>query len=285
MNTFKIFPDWKSCPTCETILILPQYKDDDYYFYCYICSEWLNWRQGTCLQKSKLKYNNLERLLFLFLDNQSISGAVSVFKNSLFGSKLSRNTVKKYFSLFTNITYYYYTQQLNCTMLCGDVEIDESLIFKPKKTRARRVRPYGHPSMWLMGMIERHTKKFIVVPVETRDDPTLMNIIFNYINCNSTVYSDCHSVYVNNRVFTKESRIIDYGYNHQFVDHSKEFVAYDFDHIHTNTIERLWGSIKADLRAKKIKKGYMKAIARFYFHKTLSKDHQLKFIVNYINHS
>ena len=132
-------------------------------------------------------------------------------------------------------------------------------------------------------MIERGTKNFIIVPIKARNDINLIMALLKYIQCDSTIYTDCHSVYVNNRRTPKESRLISYGYNHQFVDHSVEFVSQEFNHIHTNTIERLWRSIKSDLRNKKITVGYLRAIARFYFHKTLTQKQQIKFIEDYIH--
>ena len=166
--------------------------------------------------------------------------------------------------------------------LTGEVEIDETLIFKMKKTKAKRYRRYTIPTMWLIGMIERETKKFIIVPVKTRDREALIPILFKYVSCKATIFTDCYSVYVNNRKTLKESMLIDYGYNHQFVDHSVEFVSNYFDHIHTNTIERLWRTIKTDIKNKRITVGFLRAIARFYFHKTLSKEKQVKIIAEHI---
>ncbi len=41
---------------------------------------------------------------------------------------------------------------------------------------------------------------------------------------------------------------------HQWVNHQIEFVAHNFPHMHTNTIEHLWGNIKTDFRKKKYQK-------------------------------
>ena len=89
---------------------------------------------------------------------------------------------------------------------------------------------------------------------------------------------------MNNRRIPK-SQLISYGYNHQFVDHSVEFVSQEFNHIHTNTIERLWMSIKCDLRSKKITVGCLKAIAPFDFHKNLTQTQQIKFIRDFNIHN
>ena len=278
MLHLKIIPETKSCPDCNSVLIFPKYKDLDFYYYCYQCFEWINWRKGTILKRTTILYTNFERLLLLFVQNKSTSDAISFFEDPLLNFQLSKSTVKKYFSMFSDITFSYYKQRLNATMLEGRVELDETLVFKPKKTKAKRHRCYNLPATWLVGMIERDTKKFIIIPVLVRNDSSLISIILKYIKSRSIIYTDCHSVYVNNRIFQKESRLVDYGYNHYYVDHSKEFVSSEFDHIHTNTIERLWKSIKTDLRKKHITKGYMKAIARFYFHANLNKDQQVKFI-------
>ena len=270
-----IVPDFKYCSSCKAVLFFPKYQNEDYYFYCSFCGVWINWRKSTCLEKSKIVFNNFERLFLLFIQNKSISNAVSTFENLYFGSKLNKNTIRKYFSLFNQIAFDYYQQQRNIILLSGEVEMDETLVFKTKKTKAKRHRKYNIPVMWLVGMIERNTKRFIIVPVETRDESALISIILKFVRCGSTIYTDCHSVYVNNRRIPKESKLIEYGYNHHFVDHSVEFVSKEFEHIHTNTIERLWRSIKMDLKNKKITIGSLKAISRFYFHKTLDKSNQI----------
>lgn len=283
MNQFQLVPDYKSCTWCNEILTLPQFIDGDYHFYCSSCFKWVNWRVNTLLSKSRVSYCQLQKLFFLFIENKSPNQALISFQKSFSSFQLNKNTVYKYFKLFGDIAYKYYQLKVLSTFLNGAIEIDETVVFRQKKTRARRYRKYKLQSMWLLGMIERESKNFIIVPIKARNDLNLMMTILKYVSIESTIYTDCHSVYVNNRRLLKESRLISYGYNHHFIDHSVEFVAKHFPHIHTNTIERLWRSIKSDLRAKRVTVGYLKAIGRFYFHKTLSREKQIQFIRNYIN--
>ena len=222
-------------------------------------------------------------LLILFLENKSPTQAFSSFNNPFFASSITKNTICKYFKLFGDIAFSFYQQKLRSTFESGEVEVDETVMFRIKKTRARRKRNCRLKSIWLLGMIERKEKKFIVVPITSRNESNLIVSLLKYVDCESTIYTDCYSVYVNNRRFPKVSRLIDYGFNHQFIDHSVEFVSEQFTHIHTNTIERLWKSIKTDLRNKKITRGYLKAIGRYFFHKCLTKEQQITFIRDYIN--
>ena len=70
-----------------------------------------------------------------------------------------------------------------------------------------------------------------------------------------------------------------YGYCHHFVNHRIEFVNQIFDDIHTNGIESLWSELKNFIRQTNTKTLYFLTIARFYFHKTLSQEQQIKILV------
>jgi len=283
MNHIQIVADFKVCHFCKQFMIFPQFLDNDYFFYCNNCSLWVNWKAKTSLEKCKVSYFDLEMLVILFLENKSPSQALSTLKNPFFASTITKNTVYKYFNLFGDIAFSYYKQKVRSTFLSGEIELGETVVFKVKRTRAKRRRNCKLKYQWLLGIIERKSKDFIVIPICTRNEPSILIPLLKYVECESTIYTDCLSVYVKNRKLPKESRLIDYGYNHHYIDHSVEFVSERFGHIHTNTIERLWKSIKTDLRSKRITTGYLKAIGRFYFHKTLTKEQQLTFIRNHIN--
>jgi len=44
-----------------------------------------------------------------------------------------------------------------------------------------------------------------------------------------------------------------YGFIHQYINHSKQFVSPDFEDTHTNNIKRLWGDVKEDLKKHRVK--------------------------------
>lgn len=205
-----------------------------------------------CLHRSKISFSVMEKLICYYIQNKSTKEIFELLKHSYPTQSLAKNSIKHYIELFNKIAIDYYNQKLNTILLDGEIEIDESFLYKMKKTTAKH-RPY-RKSVWLFGMIQRETRQFIIVPVVSRDEKTLLPIILKHIKLGSTIYSDCFSTYLNNRVFPKESKLEKYGFHHQWINHQVEFVSSLFSHIHTNTIERLWLSIKTDFRKKNIKK-------------------------------
>jgi len=84
---------------------------------------------------------------------------------------------------------------------------------------------------------------------------------------------------IHHRRFPKTSRLAECGVIHYFVNHSQEFVSSQFSHIHTNAIERLWKTMKTDSK-KNITQGNLKVISRFYFHRNLTHNDQIKFRID-----
>lgn len=68
------------------------------------------------------------------------------------------------------------------------IEIDESCFSrKPKHNRGGNL---NRPQKWVFGMIERGTRRFVVVVVPDRTANTLIPIIRQYISRDSTIFSD-----------------------------------------------------------------------------------------------
>ena len=167
---------------------------------------------------------------------------------------------------------------MNLKLLEDEIEIDESFLFREKKSKAYR-RRHKPRSQWLFGMKKRGSLDFVVVPVQKRDEITLNSLILKHINISSTIYSDSYSVYVNNFSFPKTSKLIPYGYAHIFVNHKIEFVSAFFKSCHTNTVERLWLEIKTYLKKMRCTSKYMYSIYRYYYIKNLSKELQFTILV------
>ena len=90
--------------------------------------------------------------------------------------------------------------------------------------------------------VDRTTKQIFLNCVEKGDRETLIPLIETNIEKGSTIYSDSWAPYF---------ILGEIGYNHGMVNYSKEFVS---DRgVCTNTIESLWGELKADL---KIRRGF-----------------------------
>jgi len=49
--------------------------------------------------------------------------------------------------------------------------------------------------------------------------------------------------------------------------------------IHTNTIENLWSHVKRDVKRTRVTSKYHFAIARFYFHRTMTKKDQMTLLI------
>jgi len=117
------------------------------------------------------------------------------------------------------------------------VEIDESHVRSRKYTTGRILKS---EAVWAFGGICRETSECFVVPCQTRNANTLLPILQAHVAPGTTIYSDRWPAYggINN---------LPEGYTHWSVNHSENFVDPDNDAIHTQTVERMWGCLKATL--------------------------------------
>ena len=81
--------------------------------------------------------------------------------------------------------------------------------------------------MWVFGRNERNTKNCLAVSVEDRSADTLSPIIQKLVLPGTTIISDCWKAY---------SQLEEEGYQHQTVNHSKDFIKKETG-AHTNTTE------------------------------------------------
>lgn len=106
-----------------------------------------------------------------------------------------------------------------------EVQIDESLFARRKYNRGRLVR-----QQWVFGAIDCISKESIVIPVDKRDESTLLPLIKKYILPGSVIVSDGWSAYLNLNM---------HGYQHYVVNHSENFVD-PLTGFHTNRVENMW---------------------------------------------
>lgn len=131
------------------------------------------------------------------------------------------------------------------------VEIDESKFGRSKYNRGREV-----TGVWLVGGIERGSKRKFVIPVRDRTADTLIPLIQQHVLPGTTIYTDCWKSY---------SKLCEVGYTHQVVNHSENFVD-PCTGVHTQNIERLWKDIKSwVLRSGNRKEHYEQYLARYLF--------------------
>ena len=97
--------------------------------------------------------------------------------------------------------------------------------------------------VWLFGIKDRISKASLIVPLHSRLEEIILQLIRRFTKIGIQIFSDSFASYVNNRRNAKESKLIQYGYSHEFVVHKIEFVSC-FPDIHTNSIEGLWKDFK-----------------------------------------
>lgn len=116
------------------------------------------------------------------------------------------------------------------------VEIDESAFGRRKYNRGRITK-----TRWVVGGVERGSKKCFLKIVERRDQNTLHRVIEEYVEPGTTVMTDCWKGY---------SNLENLGFRHRTVNHSLNFVDPINRTTHTQNIEAQWSKIKRDMRRR-----------------------------------
>jgi len=117
------------------------------------------------------------------------------------------------------------------------VEVDESVIFRRKNHQGRILRSEA-ATQWIVGGICRETKATFFTLVGDRSSVSIRALLREYVNEGSIVITDFWRGY---------DGIEDLGFVHKKVNHSENFVAPDDSAVYTQTIERLWRTIKANI--------------------------------------
>lgn len=151
-------------------------------------------------------------------------------------SGINENTVLKYFRLIRQKC----ALKLSVTsILLGgpgiEIEIDETHVFKSKYNRGRTL---AFQNIWIFGIIERISKKCFLTRVENRSANNLNDVVVSHVREGSHIYGDGW------RGYSEISRY----YNLETVNHRYCFVDPHNPSIHTNNIERLWRSLKNEIR-------------------------------------
>ncbi len=145
-------------------------------------------------------------------------------------TKLNRNTINRYYRALRE----------RCASACenerlffGVIEVDESW-FGARRVKGKRGRgAYGKTTVF--GIYERGGKVYTEI-VPDASKPTLQGIIRGKVDVHSVINSDGWRGY---------NGLVDIGYGHFRVDHSKDEFARG--HTHINGIEGFWGLAKTRL--------------------------------------
>ena len=122
------------------------------------------------------------------------------------------------------------------------VEIDETKLGRRKYQRGRLVE-----GVWIIGMIERGDRRkyrIEICPENKCDAQTLIQNIKKHVAIGSEIHTDCWRAY---------NKLEDYGYIHNTVNHSENFVDPGTG-AHTQNIENSWRWLKRCLTRGGVKK-------------------------------
>lgn len=150
---------------------------------------------------------------------------------------VSRTTVRKLMNAFREMLVVWLLE--NSTKIGGAgqiVEVDESAFGKRKYNRGRVTK-----TRWVVGGIDRESKKCFLKIVEKRDSNSLLQVILENVEPGTTVITDMWRGY---------NSLNRNGFLHKTVNHSLNFVCPGDRNVHTQTIESHWAKIKRDMRRR-----------------------------------
>lgn len=202
-------------------------------FRCNICDKRYSIRSNSFFFNIHICIKYILLLLFLFSTKTPVMQCVKYL-----GKKVDRKTISLVFAKFRDIM----TESLlrNPILLGGPnvvVEIDETCLGRKHKYQRGYFR--GSGQKWVIGLLDRNTKKVHIQWVPNRTRPILFDIIQRHVQQHSVIHSDEAMVYRTlNRV----------GYIHRTLCHQENYVAPDG--THTNNIENHWLHLKNFLREK-----------------------------------
>ena len=255
--------------------IIPPFKED-IFLICSACINEMPIFKNTMFEKLLLCDIFVFLLIFLFVTNSTIQEIAKILK--LMNIKCSRKTLFYYYKKLLIISNKFYENTNNYILMNGEMEIDESHFYIKKKSKAVS-RNYKSNNLWVFAIKKRNSEECFVQILRNRKASTIHPLIIAHIKKYSTIYSDCFGTYVNTKTLIWKSKLEGYGFIHYWVNHSQEYVSYNFPHIHTNGIERLWEDIKTDLRKHKIKKNFTLYLGYWYFRRNLTIEKRIQYIL------
>jgi len=150
---------------------------------------------------------------------------------------MNASEIRKWFKFLRNLVIKNYIKKRSkIGGMNKTVEIDETLITKRKYNRGRVI-----PQQWLVGGICREDKKTFFELVEKRNSTILIDIINKHVEKGTRIITDSWKGY---------NLVVENGYPHCKINHSKNFVSPENSTIHTQNIENRWRRLKEFLKTK-----------------------------------
>ena len=195
------------------------------------CRTQVSVRDGSFFSKSRLPLQQLVEMLYMWA-----YGEATVYKcKREFGT--SDRTITDWKNFIRDVCMEMVAVRDPCVIggVGHKVEIDKSLLFQQKYHIGRMF-----PQIWIFGGIDTTTKEVFVVPVLSRQANLLIPVLQRHVLPGTTIISDLWSAH---------HRISDFGYIHQTVKHSRNFVD-PVTGANINTIQSLWSKVKNRNRMK-----------------------------------
>lgn len=203
-------------------------------FKCSVCEARYSIRSESFFFNVHISLRYLLLLLYLFACNTS-HGLTSKF----FGTKVSHRFIGQWYDKLCGVMRRYISR--HPVRLGGPetiVELDETAL--GRKRKYHRGTPRGSGLKWVLGLIDRTTKKCHLEIVQNRNRNILFPIINRTVHPETVIHSDEAAVYT--------TLADDLGFEHYMVKHKETYVAPDG--THTNTIENFWTHLKNNLKEK-----------------------------------
>jgi len=241
----QLIPSAKTCPECSTPMKLKKshgkgkmgrYRCCKTKLHASFKEISLQRASGTIFENSNLLVSTLLSMIYSFVLRESYD---EVKKNATTDRVcLSTNTISLFYQKIRTAIKQHEDKFIAKKVLMGGygkiVQIDETKHGKRKYHRGKRVN-----GTWYFGMIQQDTKELRILACaeNKRDESTLLPMIQENIAIGTTIWSDKWAAY---------SKLPKHGYQHQTVNHSKQFKTKEG--VHTNLIESSWRPFKRFLQ-------------------------------------
>ena len=240
-----LLPKTRTCSYCKRELKLvaenrPQNKTPVVYRCfnpgCKKYSRYVSIRQGSLFDAAHLSLETILRMLFLYVGNITSYEQLQHECYDESEQELSSATISDWLTYFREIQLEALIRHsatkiggANCT-----VEIDEAKFGKRKYNKGRVIE-----GQWVIGGICRETGEIFVAlcPNNKRDSQTLISIIEEHVNSQSTVITDCWKAY---------EQLDRDNWHHLTVNHTYNFVD-PHSGAYTQNIECTWWQLKRNL--------------------------------------
>lgn len=239
------YPDNTQCPKCKESSVFYPVTDRTAYV-CKYCGWHVYPLAGTIFEKSTTPLDLWFFAMYLMVQTRAGISAKQL-------ERMLGVTYKTAWRMFKQIRIL--MSEDGGDMLEGIIEVDETYVGGKGKNRKNEWRDRTTaPKEIVMGMVQRGGKVYVKhIPDTSRW--TLVTQIKEKVALGSEVYTDEMRSYVG---------LNKYGYNHDWVTHSKS--EYARGDIHTQNIEGIWSQLKRGIGGvyRKVSKKYLQAYADEY---------------------